>query len=178
MFNTGVSAVIACIEATLKVAPVKIFYSPGNHDRETSWYLTRFLEAYYHANKHVTIDSMPTTRKYTEYGVTLIGYDHGQDVKPDKLPGVMAVEMREAWGRAKFTEWLTGHFHKEKEMHFTSCDTHQGTVVRTLPSLSATDAWHYRKTYVHGRRLAQGHLYSKHDGHVGYFNANVREKVA
>jgi hypothetical protein len=163
-----------CIDRALEVAPIELCYSPGNHDRETSWYLTRFLEAYYHANKHVTIDSMPTTRKYTEYGVTLIGYDHGQDVKPDKLPGVMAVEMREAWGRAKFTEWLTGHFHKEKEMHFTSCDTHQGTVVRTLPSLSATDAWHYRKTYVHGRRLAQGHLYSKHDGHVGYFNANVR----
>jgi hypothetical protein len=178
MFNTGVSAVIACIEAALKVAPVKIFYSPGNHDRETSWYLTRVLEAYYHNNPDVTVDAAPTTRKYIEYGSTLLGFDHGDCIKPANLPAVMASEMREAWGRVAHTEWLTGHRHKVKEDRFTATDTHGGTVVRILPSLSGTDAWHYRMGFVKGRRAAEAYLYSKEHGYVGHFSATVREKVA
>lgn len=174
MFNIGVRAMMRCIDAAVNVAPVKILYSPGNHDRETSWYLVRVLEAYYHADKRVTVDSAPTTRKYITYGDTLIGFDHGDTIKPDKLPNIMAVEMREEWGKAKYTEWLTGHYHKVKEQQFTSADTHGGTVVRTLPSLSGTDAWHYRNGFVHGRRAAEAYLYSR-EGYVGHFNANVRQ---
>ena len=174
MFDVGVRAMIYCIDEALKIAPVKVFYSPGNHDRETSWYLTRVLDAYYHHNKHVQVDAAPTTRKYMEYGVTLLGFDHGDIVKPEKLPNLMASEQREAWGRVKYTEWLTGHYHKVKEQQFTSADTHGGTVVRTLPSLSGTDAWHYRNGFVHGRRAAEAYLYSHTNGYVGHFNANIR----
>jgi len=175
MFDVGVRAMIQCVDSALEIAPVKVFYSPGNHDRETSWYLTRVLEAYYHRDKRVQVDSAPTTRKYIEYGCTLLGFDHGDIVKPEKLPNIMAAEQREAWGRVEFTEWLTGHYHKVKEQQFTSADTHGGTVVRTLPSLSGTDAWHYRNGFVHGRRAAEAYLYSKERGYVGHFNSNVRE---
>lgn len=174
MFDVGVHAMIHCIDSALEVAPVKVFYSPGNHDRETSWYLTRVIDAYYHHTNDVTVDATPTTRKYLEYGCTLLGFDHGDIVKPDKLPNLMAAEQREAWGRVKYTEWLTGHYHKVKEQQFTSADTHGGTVVRTLPSLSGTDAWHYRNGFVHGRRAAEAYLYSRDNGYVGHFNANVR----
>lgn len=175
MFDIGVHAMIHCIDEALKIAPVKVFYSPGNHDRETSWYLTRVIEAYYHRNKDVHVDSAPTTRKYIEYGATLLGFDHGDIIKPERLPNIMAAEQREAWGRVQYTEWLTGHYHKVKEQQFTSADTHGGTVVRTLPSLSGTDAWHYRNGFVHGRRAAEAYLYSRDGGYVGHFNANVRE---
>lgn len=175
MFDVGVRAMIHCIDSALGTAPVKVFYSPGNHDRETAWYLTKVLDAYYHRNKDVDVDAAPTTRKYMEYGVTLLGFDHGDIVKPEKLPNLMASEQREAWGRVKYTEWLTGHYHKVKEQQFTSADTHGGTVVRTLPSLSGTDAWHYRNGFVHGRRAAEAYLYSRDHGYVGHFNANVRE---
>lgn len=174
MFDVGVRAMIHCIDSALETAPVKVFYSPGNHDRETAWYLTRVLEAYYHRDNRVQVDSAPTTRKYIEYGCTLLGFDHGDIVKPEKLPNIMAAEQREAWGRVEFTEWLTGHYHKVKEQQFTSADTHGGTVVRTLPSLSGTDAWHYRNGFVHGRRAAEAYLYSRDNGYVGHFNANVR----
>jgi hypothetical protein len=174
MFDVGTRAMIHCIDCALKTAPVKVFYSPGNHDRETSWYLTRVLDAYYHHNGDVHVDAAPTTRKYIEYGVTLLGFDHGDIVKPEKLPNLMAAEQREAWGRVQYTEWLTGHYHKVKEQQFTSADTHGGTVVRTLPSLSGTDAWHYRNGFVHGRRAAEAYLYSHTNGYVGHFNANIR----
>jgi hypothetical protein len=174
MFDVGVRSMIHCIDSALNTAPVQVFYSPGNHDRETSWYLTRVLDAYYHHNKDVQVDAAPTTRKYIEYGSTLLGFDHGDTIKPDKLPNLMAAEQREAWGRVLYTEWLTGHYHKVKEQQFTSADTHGGTVVRTLPSLSGTDSWHYRNGFVHGRRAAEAYLYSRENGYVGHFNANVR----
>jgi len=178
MFEAGVSAMLACVQAALKVAPVQLFYSPGNHDRETSWYLARVLAAHYHDHPDVDVDYAPTTRKYIEYGATLLGFDHGDGTKPQDLPNVMAREQREAWGRVQYTEWLTGHFHKVKEQRFTAADTHGGTVVRTLPSLSGTDAWHYRNGYVHGRRAAECYLYHRDEGYVGHFNANAKEPAS
>jgi hypothetical protein len=53
-------------------------------------------------------------------------------------------------------------------------ETYGGVVVRTLMSLSSTDAWHFRKGYVGNQRAAEAYLYDR-GGLVGSFVANVRD---
>lgn len=114
------------------------------------------------------------SRKYVRYGTNLLGFTHGDEEKSTDLPLLMAGEMGEAWGYVTHREWHIGHFHKSKEMKFVSGDSHGPVIVRVLPSLSGTDAWHYRKGYVCGNRAAEAYLWSYKNGYTGHFSTNIQ----
>ena len=177
-FKAGEYAVERAIDMCREVAPVEVLYVPGNHDRHASWYLCNTLSAVYRNTPDVTVDVTPTTNKYVEYGVNLIGMVHGDGVKSDRLPTLMADQVPEAWARTAggCREYHTGHFHKKKQVNYTHTDTHGGTVVRTLPSLSGTDAWHYWKGFVKGLKAAELHLYGKATGRVGEFTHSANQE--
>lgn len=156
-------------------APVDIIWVPGNHDRIASYHVCRELKAHYTNAKHVTVDVSPTVRKYYEYGVTLLGFTHGNEEPHAQLPQIMATEMPERWARTTHHEWHVGHTHAKKKREWLSVNENNGAVVRTLPSLSGTDAWHYLKGYVGSKRSAECYLWSKARGYSGHFSAGVRE---
>ena len=178
IFETGCLAMVNVIDRCLGVAPVDLIFVPGNHDRDTSWFLIQYLKAWYHKSKHVTVNDSPRQRKFLLYGPTLIGFTHGNEEPHRDLPAIMAGEVPDLWAKSEFREWHVGHVHKQKQTNYSSCDTHVGVVVRVLPSLSATDRWHYSKGYINSRRSAESFLYSRQDGPVGSFSANVREGAA
>lgn len=171
---TGEIALENLIRSLAEVAPVEVVSVPGNHDKATTWHIARYLWARFADNNRVTVDTSPKLRKYVKYGVNLLGFTHGDCIKDDKLPLLMAQEQPKAWGETTFREMLTGHFHKRKETRFNVGDTHTGVVVRVLPSLSATDAWHYQMGFVKSQRAAEAYLYSKEHGYTGHFSANLR----
>lgn len=173
IFKVGCKAVIGAIEMCLQHAPVKVVWVPGNHDRETSYFLACYLEAWYHRHSNVTVDTSPTTRKYEHYGVNLLGFTHGDEEKHDTLPLIMATDNAKILSGIKHMEWHLGHYHKKKEMKHVANDTFGPVGVRVLPSLSGTDAWHYRKGYVNGQRAAEAYLWSKLHGYTGHFSVNV-----
>ena len=171
IFKAGEYAVEQAIDLCREVAPVEVLYVPGNHDRHASWYLCNTLSAVYRKTPDVVVDVTPTTNKYVEYGKNLIGFVHGDGMKGDKLPTLMADQAPHAWARTDggTREYHTGHLHVKREVRYIHTDTHGGTVVRIIPSLSGTDAWHYWKGYVKGLKAAELHLYSKSAGRVGEF---------
>lgn len=175
VYEAGCVAVVKAIEHCLTVAPVEGIWVGGNHDMETSWYLAHYLQAWFRNAAHVTIDAEPLTRKYREIGPTLLGFAHGNEEAHRDLPGLMASEAPEAWGRTRHRELHTGHFHKIKETHYVSADSFGPLVVRTLPSLSGTDLWHYRKGYTGSARAAEAYLWGHSDGYIGHFSARARE---
>jgi predicted GIY-YIG superfamily endonuclease len=174
VFEAGCAAVINAIDYCREHAPVDVFYVPGNHDFDTAWHLALYLKAWYRHDKAVIVDAEPTSRKYRSYGVNLIGFTHGNEEKHADLPTIMASEVPEQWAAAQVREWHLGHYHKVKETRHVTADTFGSVRVRVLPSLSGTDAWHYRKGYVGNMRAAEAYLWAFEHGYVGHFSATAR----
>lgn len=173
VFRLGARCMQYAVESALKIADVQVEWVPGNHDRNTSWFLVEHLLAKFSQEPRVKINNDPQVRKYLRYGPTLIGYVHGDDTKPNDLPGLMANEAKDDWAQTEYHVWHIGHWHKRKEVRHTAGDTFNGVEVRIMPSLCGTDAWHYRKGFTGNARMAECHLWSKTDGPVGYFIVNA-----
>lgn len=174
----GTMACVKAIDHLADLAPVKLIWIPGNHDRTSSYHLGMFLWAWYRNNPRVEIDMARTQtgRRYEQYGPVVIGFAHGDGIRHEKLPAVMMHEAREMMATSRALEIHLGHMHKSQEMVYRNTDTHSGGVrVRILPSLSGTDKWHYDQGYVGSARAAEAYLWSKRTGYVGHFSANVSE---
>jgi hypothetical protein len=74
---------------------------PGNHDPTAVWALAYALHAYFANDPDVEIDLGPSKFWYFEFGKVLIGSTHGDTVKPERLPGIMAADKPVEWGVAK-----------------------------------------------------------------------------
>ncbi len=173
MFEVGTMACVRAIDRLMQIAPVKVLYVPGNHDRTVSWHLVSNLAAWYRNTNDVSVDARPTLRKYIQYGINLIGFTHGNEEAHRDLPNIMASEVPDLWAATKFRQWHLGHFHKKKEMAYRTADSYGPVEVRILPSLSATDAWHAMKGYNAYRRSAEAYVWSKSDGYSGHFSSNI-----
>ena len=87
----------------------------------------------------------------------------------------MANEVPELWVKAEHTEWQLGHFHKKRNLFWMDIDERFGTIIRVLPSLSGTDAWHHGRGYIGNNRSAQMHIYGEKSGYKGHFQININE---
>jgi hypothetical protein len=120
--------------------------------------MLRELAAYYREDPRVSVDVSPRARKVIRWGINLIWFLHGCDLarKNEKaLPGLFADEAADQWAPGQYREIHRGHTHKKNELWFTGVETYGGTVVRTIPSLVATDAWHFRKGFIGTSKTAQ-----------------------
>ena len=154
---------ITQIDTAKKYAPVQVKIVPGNHDEMLAQWIGRELRAYYRNDANVEVDAQPTLTKYYEYGVNMLMFNHGKDIKPDRLPYLMAVNKPEMWSRTKVREVHLGHLHKRAKM-VRHEDEQAGVVVRVLPSLCGTDYWHAKKGYMGNIKAAQCYIYGKESG--------------
>lgn len=173
MFTRARDLMVTIIDRLMQVAPVDVVIVPGNHDRHRTLELGVVLDAWYHRTDRVRVDAGPTLRKYVRYGTNLLGFTHGSEEKESDLALIMAQERPQDWAETTHREWHLGHLHKRKLTRFVAGDTHGGVVVRILPALTATDAWHYAQGYVKGPRAAEAYLWHRETGYAGHFSANV-----
>lgn len=171
--STAFAAMVRCIERCMLVAPVEVVLVMGNHDPTVMYHLARELRAWFRHTDRVAVDTEFCERKYRRYGATLIGFNHGDKIPDSRLVNAMPLEAKELWGAARFYEIHTGHLHVKKEKRPYAIDTIDGILLRRIPSLSGTDAWHFRKGYV-GYRAAEAYLYHEEHGPVGNFIAMGR----
>lgn len=146
------------------VGPVEWVLVPGNHDELLSALVAKALKHRYHGHPHVTVDDGPALTKYRQWGWSMLGFNHGdKSVTADKLVGLMATDpvALPMWATTRFREIHTGHKHIEIVSEV------RGVKVRSLPSLTATDAWHAANGYRNGLRQAQAFHWSTNDGLVG-----------
>lgn len=171
-FRIGRKLVIKAINKLSLIAPVDVIMIPGNHDYEKNFYLGDSLEGWFHNNDNVSIDNSPSPRKYYRYGKVLIGFTHGSEEKLTDLPGIMAQEVPYLWGATLYREFHLGHLHQRKSRAFLPTTEVQGTVVRHMSSLSATDAWHHKKGYIGAVKSAEALIWDKELGLESniYFN--------
>jgi|GEM_PF-2472327 len=157
--------------AAKKVPLVKGFWVPGNHDPETSFFMSLILEEKFSEVDHVHIDTSPKGRSFTKFGKQALMFTHGDKESPRDYPGVFMAEVPELVGSCKYFEVLTGHKHKEEIRVWTDTSTHGMVVARTLPSLISRDKYHYERGYIGTPRSAMGLVYDAEYGYRGSWPA-------
>ncbi|MGL5565452.1 MAG: hypothetical protein ACRDC4_06930 [Plesiomonas sp.] len=136
MAAVGVKIMRYMITAALeRHKSVRVINVRGNHDDTVSVMLSVCLANQYENEPRVTIDDSPSVFNYVEFGKVLIGAHHGHTAKAEKLAGVMAADMPEAWGRTKHRTWMTGH------IHHASTKEYPGVYVESFATLAAKDAY-------------------------------------
>ena len=173
----AVELMAEAVDAMAQIAPVDVVVVPGNHARMQEQMLGEVLRAWYRKEPRVTLHDSPAPRKYIRHGANLIGYTHGDGVKAQDLPLLMAHEAPEMWAATKHRAWSTGHLHQRRSTKFGSVVEDKGVEVRISPSLKATDSWHAQHGYVGNLRAAEAHVYSDTDGEIARFRATLPDDL-
>lgn len=136
MIRVAVEVLVQAVESLLaRHKRVHVINAIGNHDETGAQWLSLLLEQRYVREPRVTVDVSPSVFTYYEWGSVLIGIHHGHTCKLDRLPGVMASDKAEAWGRCRHRYWWTGHVHHESVREFP------GVTVETFATLAVRDAY-------------------------------------
>jgi hypothetical protein len=175
IFEMAESCVLQLLIDCLAVAPVDVIFVPGNHDKTVSYYLARVIRAWFREVPQIQVCTAPRSRKYVEYGVNLVGLTHGDVPKQERLALLIMDENKERLADKLYLEWLTGHYHKKGEKQYHAGESFGSVVIKSIPSLCGTDAWHYLHGFVNSMRAAEIHLYDKKDGPCGYFPVCIKE---
>lgn len=146
--DVGVRALRRCIDRMLeKHKTIHVINAPGNHDTVLAHFLNVLLRNLYERTSRVTIYDAPTTRHYVEHGRCLVGVTHGDKTSDRDLPGIMATEQPEAWGRTKHRFYLRGHHHHDSRVEYNGC------IVEQFRTLAARDAYTVGQGYLSGRDM-------------------------
>jgi hypothetical protein len=166
-FERGMRLLIATIDRLKEIAPVHMVVIPGNHDETTAIHMGYVMDAYYHNDANVTVDAGPDPQKYVEYGVNLIGFEHGNGGKQVRMAALMAQARPDAWARTVYREWHMGDQHRKGVFE------EQGVSMEFLPSLVPANWWHKKNTFNNQKRGAMAFVWSQRRGPVARLQVNL-----
>ena len=136
MIDVGMMVMRQCITSALKKhRRVRVINVVGNHDDTGALWMSVALRHTYENEPRVQIDKAPSAFHYIEHGRCLVGTHHGHTCKAERLPGVMAADQAEAWGRTRHRYWYIGHVHHQ------SVKEYAGVTVESFNTLTAKDAY-------------------------------------
>jgi len=124
-----------------KFKRVVVVVARGNHNPDVALAIQRITAAFFHEEPRVQILDTHGYFHYLEWGQWLIGVNHGDKMKPEKLVTVMARDMAEAWGRTTSRMWALGHFHHQDVKELDGC------YVQKFAALPPPDSWHASKGF-------------------------------
>ncbi len=157
VLQVGIRTMRRCIDKALeKHKEVKVINEIGNHDDHSAIVLSLCLAQYYENNPRVSVDTSPSPFHWLRFGKCLIGVTHGNNTKPDMLPGIMAADRSKDWGETSHRYWYTGHIHHDTLKEFPGC------TVETFRTLAPRDAWHHKSGYRSGRDMKCDVLHVEH----------------
>jgi hypothetical protein len=134
----------------------------GNHDPDSAIAIAHFLRAWFRNEPRVTVDIDPSVFWFYEFGVTMLAATHGHETKINDMPGVMAADRAEMWGRTKVRYAHGFHIH-----HLTkSAGEEGGARWQTHETPVPRDDYHQQKAYRSGRSLSV-ETYSAENGWKG-----------
>ena len=146
-----------CVERMLqKHSIVHIVNAQGNHDPDSAGWISLCLSAFYEREPRVQVDMTPNKFHYHTFGKNLIGITHGDKLKHDDLPAIMAAARPREWGEAEHRYWWTGHIHHKRQTEYRGC------VVESFNTLAAPDAWHSASGYIAKREMQSLVLHREH----------------
>ena len=157
---------VKCIETLRHIAPVDVIHSMSNHDYQSGFHLAHTLKSWFRKTKDVSFDITVANRKYYKYGNNLIGLEHGDGAKMDKLPLLMAQEKPLLWSESKFRYWYLHHIHHKVKHKWLDAKDYIGVTVEYMRSPSSADSWHSRKGFCGAYKACEAFVHDKESGQV------------
>lgn len=178
MVDVGVDAVLWMIERSADSCQTDVVVVAGNHDEVLSAALHKILRVRFRGDRRVAIHPGLTSRVYCEESGNLMGFTHGHRAR-EKLPGLMPLEVPDAWARSTYREFHTGHLHHQAAVRERPIDTVRGVIVRTAPALCPPDDFHSAGGWVGAREAMESFFYRPGGGLDGILVAgpNVRPTI-
>jgi hypothetical protein len=139
---------------------VHLIIAEGNHDEESSGWLSDLFAVHYEDEPRVTVSDSVLPFYVFEWGNTMLGVHHGHKVKNESLPLLFAAQFPQQWGRTTRREIHCGHRHHRDEKEYN------GVTVVQHPTLAARDAYAARGGWI-ADRAAWAITYHKSYGAVG-----------
>lgn len=153
MIRAGVGCMRYAVEAAArKHGVVHVIAQPGNHDPFSTLFLIECLRNIYENDPRITVDDSPSHYHYFRFGKNLIGVTHGDTIKMQQLPLIMAADRPEDWGQTEHRTWWTGHIHHAKTQAAVSSHDFTGCTAESFAVLGPEDAWAHKKGYRAKRR--------------------------
>ena len=165
-FEIALMLYVKCIEMLRQVAPVDVLHSMSNHDYQSGFHLAHALKSWFRKADDINFDISVAHRKYYQYGKNLIGLEHGDGAKIDKLPLLMAQEQPLLWSETKYRYFYLHHIHHKVKHKWLDAKDFIGVTVEYLRSPSGTDSWHSRKGFTGVPKAVEGFLHEKNSGQV------------
>lgn len=165
MIATGCDSLLGLVERSAATAPTDVVIVNGNHDEVLTWTFQRILVERFRNDRRVAVKGDFQGRQYLHHGGNLLGFAHGHKAK-SKLPQLMALEQPQAWSKAAYREWHTGHFHSQAAEWSRPIETLQGVIVRTAPALNPPDDYHAVNGWIGSRQAMESFLYAEAGGLV------------
>lgn len=167
-FTRGRDLLISAIDRLKKLAPVHVISIPGNHDHDTSISMSYVIQAYYHNDPNVEVEAGPESIRYVRYGDNLIGFEHGRNISPARLAGLMAEDNPEDWAATRHRAWHLGDQHRKGGAWFSEL----GVEIDYIPSLASVNSWHRWMSYT-WRRAAYAYVWNKTRGPISRLHIHV-----
>jgi len=157
---------VKVIEMLRTIAPVDVLHSMSNHDYQSGFHLAHTLKSWFRKAKDIKFDISVSHRKYYKYGNNLIGLEHGDGAKMDKLPLLMAQEKPKMWSETQFRYWYLHHIHHKVKHKLLDAKDFIGVTVEYMRSPSSADSWHSRKGFCGAPKACEAFLHDKESGQV------------
>jgi hypothetical protein len=176
-YQRVVGYVVAACTDVIEIAAehakrVRVVITPGNHDWHACVWLSQVLRAYYSRCKHVVIDEQQSPRKSLTWGENLLVWSHGDKIRFNKWPQIIAAEFAKEWGQTRHRYLQLGHVHHKKAIAPVTVEEQAGLHVEHLEALCPSDAWHAEAGFVGSQRGASAFEYHKKAGRVSRFYYN------
>lgn len=182
-FDVGCRLLVDAINMLKQTGvPIDVVNIPGNHDFERSFYMGKFLSAWFNNDPQVSVDTHASPRKYYRFGNVLLGLTHGSEEKESALPMIMATDIpsKPLWSETKFHEWHLGHIHRKRNISYKVVDNKErivnedlGVTIRYLSSLTGTEEWHHKKGFIGCTKAADAFIWNYEFGLVAHLNTNL-----
>lgn len=164
-FKVAKDMYVSVIEHLVPIADVEVIFCPSNHDYASGYMLADSLSSWFHASKNVKFNCDIIHRKYVQYGLNMLCFDHGDGAKEKDTKDLMADEEPKMWGATKYRYAYKHHVHHKRKVNWVSGEDYIGVAVEYLRSPSAIDPWHHRNGY-RNMKAIEGFIHHPQRGQV------------
>ncbi len=116
---------------------VELAFVEGNHDPIGIAAMHAGFEMFFEDDPRVFVDPDVSPFFWREFGRNFISGAHGDKLRPTEMPGFMAANQPEIWGRTKFRYAYFGHVHH----HDRGGGEKHGVIWETLQTIAPRNAW-------------------------------------